>query len=48
MVQQLKVLFALPEELGSIPSSHVAVHNCLYLQLNRIRIFNRKFFYTFM
>ena len=29
MVQQLRALTALPGDLGSIPSTHMAVHNCL-------------------
>ena len=29
MAQQLRVLAALPEDPGKIPSTHMAVHNCL-------------------
>ena len=29
MAQWLRALPALPEDLGSIPSTHVAAHNCL-------------------
>jgi len=29
MAQQLRTLDALPEDPGSIPSIHVAAHNCL-------------------
>ena len=29
MAQQLRALAALPEDLGSIPSTHTAAHNCL-------------------
>ncbi|KAL6067512.1 hypothetical protein STEG23_018216 [Scotinomys teguina] len=29
MAQQLRALTALPEDLGSIPSTHVAAHRCL-------------------
>lgn len=29
MVQQLRALTALPEDLGSIPSTHMAAHACL-------------------
>jgi hypothetical protein len=31
MAQWLKALAAFPEALGSIPSTHVAAHNCLLL-----------------
>jgi hypothetical protein len=37
MAQQLKGLAALPEDPGSIPSIYMAVHNCLYLQFQRIQ-----------
>jgi hypothetical protein len=30
--QWLRALAALPEDLGSIPSTHTAAHNCLELQ----------------
>ena len=29
MVQQLRALAVLPEDLGSIPNTHTANHNCL-------------------
>jgi hypothetical protein len=29
MAQQLKALAALPEDLGSIPSTHMTTYNCL-------------------
>jgi hypothetical protein len=29
MAQQLRALAALAEDLGSIPSTHTAAHNCL-------------------
>ena len=29
MAQQLRALSALPKILGSIPSTHMAAHNCL-------------------
>ena len=29
MAQQLGALAVLPEDLGSIPSTHMAAHNCL-------------------
>ena len=29
MAQRLRALTAFPEDLGSIPSSHMAAHNCL-------------------
>jgi hypothetical protein len=29
MAQQLRVLIALPEDLGSIPSNHMAAYSCL-------------------
>jgi hypothetical protein len=29
MTQQLKALNVLPEAPGSVPSTHMAVHNCL-------------------
>jgi hypothetical protein len=29
MAQQLRVVSALPEVLSSIPSNHMAAHNCL-------------------
>jgi hypothetical protein len=29
MAQQLRALAALPEDLGSIPSTHMVAHNCL-------------------
>jgi hypothetical protein len=32
MAQCLRALAALPEDLGSIPSTHMAAHNCLQLQ----------------
>ena len=32
MAQQLKALTALPEDAGSIPSTHTVVHSCLQLQ----------------
>jgi len=32
MAQQLRARVALPEVLGSIPSTHIATHNCLPLQ----------------
>jgi hypothetical protein len=32
MAQQLRALPALAEDLGSIPATHRAAHNCLQLQ----------------
>ena len=32
MAQWLRALDALPEDPGSIPSTHMAVHNCLQFQ----------------
>jgi hypothetical protein len=32
MAQWLRALTALPENQGSIPSTHMAIHNCLVLQ----------------
>lgn len=32
MAQQLSALTAFPEDWGSIPSIHVAVHNCLMMR----------------
>ena len=37
MAQQLRALAALPEDLGSIPSTNVAVCTCLYLQFPGIQ-----------
>lgn len=36
MTQQLRVLAAPPEYLGSIPHTHMAVHSYLYLQFQGI------------
>ena len=36
MAQWLGALTALPEDLGSIPSTHMAAHNCLKIQLQGI------------
>ena len=33
MAQRLRVLTDLPEDPGSIPSMHMAAHNCLLLQI---------------
>ena len=33
MAQQLRAMTILPEDLGLIPSAHVAAHNCLLLNL---------------
>jgi hypothetical protein len=37
MAQQLRELAALPEDWGLIPSTHMAAHKSLELQLQRIR-----------
>ena len=36
MAQQLRALTALPEDPGSIPSTHMAAHNCLKMQFHKI------------
>jgi hypothetical protein len=36
MSQWLRVLAALPEDPGSIPSTHMIAHNCVYLQFQGI------------
>jgi hypothetical protein len=36
MAQRLKALAALPEDPGSIPSTHMVAHNCLQLQFQGI------------
>lgn len=36
MAQQLRALAALPEDPGSVPSTHMAAHNCLKLQFQGI------------
>ena len=36
MTQWLRALTALTEELGSIPSTYMAAHNCLEIQLEGI------------
>lgn len=33
MAQQLRALTACPEDLGSIPRTHMAAHSCLYMVL---------------
>jgi hypothetical protein len=37
MAQRLRVQAVLPEDPGSIPSAHMAAHNCLQLQYQGIR-----------
>ena len=37
MGQVFRALAALPEDLDSIPNTHMAVHNCLSLQFSRIQ-----------
>jgi len=37
MAQQLRALVALPEDQGSIPSTHRAAHNCLQFLLQYIK-----------
>lgn len=36
MAQPLRALATLPEDLGSIPSTHITAHNCLQLQSHGI------------
>ncbi|CAO2608825.1 hypothetical protein LEMLEM_LOCUS13963 [Lemmus lemmus] len=36
MAQRLRALTALPEDPGSIPSTHMAAHNCLKIQFQGI------------
>ena len=38
ITQWLKALSGLPVDLGSIPSNHMAAHNCLYLQFQGIQV----------
>ena len=37
MAQWLRALTAPPEDPGSIPSTHMAAHNCLWLQFHGIQ-----------
>jgi hypothetical protein len=37
IVQQLRALGIIPEDLGSISSTHLAAHYCLSLQLQRVQ-----------
>ena len=41
MAQWLRALTALPEDLGSTPSIHMAAHNCLQLELLSSTIFTQ-------
>jgi hypothetical protein len=36
MTQRLRALAVLPEDSGSIPSTHMATHSCLELQFQEI------------
>ena len=36
MAQRLRALTALPGDLGSVPSTHMAAHNCLKMQFPEI------------
>lgn len=36
MAQWLKALITFPEDPGTIPSTHLATHNCLELQFQEI------------